>query len=175
MDDAGPLDATDAGELTPAVVEQGVNEGAVRISRCGVDDHAGGFVEDHEVVVLEQDFERDFLRLIVEGDGFGEDDGDFVAQLDPVARLGGVAVDLDELLADEGLDAGARQVGKAGGEKSIDALARTVFDYDFHAASLSVRKCAASFKFPSSDRVDSLRPCRSAPKLSPIVSPAGTR
>jgi hypothetical protein len=36
--------------LPRAMVEKGVNEGAVGISRSGMDDHAMGFVDDDEVV-----------------------------------------------------------------------------------------------------------------------------
>ncbi len=110
------------------MVEQGVDERAIGISRGRVDDHAGGFVEDHEVVVLKQDFQWNVLRFVVERHGFGDDDGDPVAELHGVAWLGGVAVDLDELLADERLDARAGKIREAGGEKGVDALARTVFN-----------------------------------------------
>ena len=54
--------------------------------------------------------------------------GDAITEFHRVARLGGVAVDLDELLADERLDARAGKIREAGGEKGVDALARTVFN-----------------------------------------------
>lgn len=156
VDDARALDAADAGKFSLAVVEQGVDQGAIGISRGGMDDHAGGFVEDDEVVVFEQDFQRDVLRCVVQRDGFGHDDGDAVAELYGIARLGGVAVDLDVLLADERLDPRAGKIRETGGEKGVDALTRIVFDKDFHAASLAGRKCAASFKFAPGSCVVSL-------------------
>ena len=52
MDDAGALDAVDAGELAVAVMQQGVDEGAVGVAIGGMDDHAVGFVEDDEVSVF---------------------------------------------------------------------------------------------------------------------------
>ncbi len=126
--DARTLDTADARKFSAAVMEQGVDERAVGISRGRVNDHAGGFIDDHEVVVLEQDFQRNVLCFIVKGDGFRQDDGDAVTELHRIARFGGVAVDLDVLLANERLNPGAGKIRKAGGEKGVDALARTVFD-----------------------------------------------
>ena len=104
VDDAGTLDPADAGELAPAMVKEGIHQGAVRISRCGVDDHAGGLVKDHEVRVLEKNIERDFLRLVMKGNGLGKDNSDFIPKLHLVSRPRGMAVDLDELFTDERLD-----------------------------------------------------------------------
>lgn len=52
VNDAGALDAADAGELAFAVVEQGIDEGAIRVAGRGVDDDAVLFVEDENVFVL---------------------------------------------------------------------------------------------------------------------------
>ena len=93
-----------------------------------MDDHPGCLVENHHVAIFKQNFQREILGLVVKRHGFGQDDGDAVAEFHGVSRLGGVAVDLDELLADERLDARAGEVRKAGGEKGVDALARTVFN-----------------------------------------------
>lgn len=64
-----------------------------------------------------------------------------------------MAVDLDVLLADESLNAGAGKVSEAGGKECVDSIARTIFDMDFHGAILSVRKFVASFKFARYRRV----------------------
>ena len=79
-----------------------------------MDYHAGGFVEHDEVIIFEKYFQREILGGVIEGHCFRKHDGDPVADLHRVARLGRVAIDLDVLLADEGLDARAGQVGKAG-------------------------------------------------------------
>ena len=52
MHDAGALDAIDAGELAIAVMEEGVDEGAVRIAVSRVNDHAVRFVDDDEIVIF---------------------------------------------------------------------------------------------------------------------------
>jgi len=76
VDDAGPLDTADAGELALAVMEEGVDECAVGVSRGWVDDHAVRLMEDKEVLVFENNVERDVLRGGDVRDGFGDDDGD---------------------------------------------------------------------------------------------------
>ena len=50
---AGSLDAADAGEFAFAMMEQGVDESAIGISRSGMNDHAVRFVKNDEVFVLE--------------------------------------------------------------------------------------------------------------------------
>lgn len=69
-----------AAELAAGVVEESVDERAVRVSIGGVDDELGGFVDDEEVFVFKKDVERDVLR---DGrkrrGGFGKMKGDVVA------------------------------------------------------------------------------------------------
>lgn len=115
VDDAGSFDAADSGEFSVAVEEEGVDEGAIGVAGGGVDDHAVGFVDDDDVVIFVEDFEGDVLLWGIEGDGFGEGDGDAVAGFEGVAGFCGVAVEEDVLVADEGLDARAGEVGEAGG------------------------------------------------------------
>ena len=69
--DAGTFDAVDAGELVSAMMEEGVDEGAIGIASGGVDDHAVGFVENDEVLVFVEDVERDVLGDELEGNGLG--------------------------------------------------------------------------------------------------------
>ena len=45
-----------------AVVKEAVGKGAFAVSRAGVDDEAGGFVEDEEVFILEKNAQRHLLR-----------------------------------------------------------------------------------------------------------------
>jgi eukaryotic-like serine/threonine-protein kinase len=158
VDDAGPLDAADAGELAVAVMEQGVDQRAIGISRCRVDDHAGGLVEDDEIFILKQNIQRDVLRRVVERNRFREHDADAVAEFHRVTGLGGMTIDLDELLANERLDARAGKVIETGGEKRVQTFSGALFDLDFHGGSLSGKKPAASFKFAGKCHVDTVLP-----------------
>lgn len=110
MDDAGPLDSADAGELAVAVVEECVDEGAVGVPGGRVDDHAVGFVEDDDVLVFEYDVERDVLRGGYVRDCLGNYDGYSISTFYAVARLSGLIIDEDVLLADERLDTGAGKI-----------------------------------------------------------------
>lgn len=79
VNDAGTLDAADAGELPAAVVKKGIDEGTIGIARSGVNDHAGGFIDDDQILILEQDFQWNFLSLIMKGNSLGENHSDSVA------------------------------------------------------------------------------------------------
>ena len=61
VDDAGSQFAADAAEIL-AVMQQRVDQRAIGVARGGMDDKAGGFVDHDEMLVLEQDIERDVLR-----------------------------------------------------------------------------------------------------------------
>ncbi len=92
MDDAGTLDATDAGELSLAMMEEGIDEGAIGISRSGVDYHSVRFVEDEELVILVEYFEGDVLR---EGNiwrGLRDDDRGDVVGFYGVSGFGGFLI-----------------------------------------------------------------------------------
>ncbi len=102
--DAGSLHSSDTGKFSSAMMEQCVDEGAIGISGGGVDDHAVCFVKHDEVFVFEKDIEWDVLRTRDVGNCLWDDDGNFIAGRDAVARFGGFAVEQDELLTNEILD-----------------------------------------------------------------------
>ena len=103
MNDAWAFDSVDASELVSAMMEEGVDEGAVGIACGGMDDHAMSFVEDDEVFVFVKDIERDILWDEFEGDGLWDGDANNVAQVQRLFRLGGVVVDENVSFFDEGL------------------------------------------------------------------------
>jgi hypothetical protein len=78
-----------------------------------VDHHAGGLVDDGEVLVFVEDFEGDVFGDGVEGGGArGAFDLDGFAAVELLFGLGGVAVDADLAGFDEELDARAGDVGE---------------------------------------------------------------
>ena len=122
MDDPRSQDAVDAGQVA-AMVQQGVDEGAVPGARRRVHDHAGGFVDDQQVGVFVAYVEGDILRLHGEGrHRRGQLERDLVAVVDPVAGTGRTAVDGDRPVADQGLYARAGKLRAVAGEEAIEAL-----------------------------------------------------
>jgi hypothetical protein len=127
MDDAGTEVAAYVGEFVE-VEEERVDEGAAVAgvgfsggwrrggAGSGVDHHAGGFVDDCEVLVFVNDVEGDVF-----GDGMkwgglrGAFDVDGFAAVELVFWLGGVAVDANLAGFDEELDAGSGDVGEGVG------------------------------------------------------------
>lgn len=141
VDDAGALDSVDAGELVSAVMEEGVDEGAVGVAGGGVDDHAVGFVEDDEVFVFVEDVEGEVLGDEGEGDGLGDGDADEVAGVEGLLGLGGAVVDEDVSFFDEGLEARAGVFLELGGEVGVEA---GVWAVDFESHGLDVMRGVSS-------------------------------
>ena len=121
VDDAGAGDSADAAEAAAAMMEQGVDHGAVAVSGGRVDDQPGGLVDDQQMLVLVKDRQRNFLRLVMGRLRFR--DG---------KREALVALHLDGGVADRagltGKRAGlgqhlqplARQSGDLGGERTVE-------------------------------------------------------
>jgi hypothetical protein len=87
-----------------------------------VDHHAGGFVDDGEVLVFVEDVEWDVLGDGMEGRGLGGAfDLDGFAAVELLPWFGGVAVDADLAGFDEKLNASAADVGQGLGEVEIEA------------------------------------------------------
>ena len=122
MDNAGAFHATDPGKLALAVVEQGIDQRAIGISRSGVNDNARLLIQHDEVLVLKQYLQGDILWGGLGRDRFRQGDLDDIAHLHRIARLGGFAIAEDVLFPDQFLDARARQVCQPTGEPCIQAV-----------------------------------------------------
>lgn len=120
VDDARAHLSADAAEVV-AVMEKGIDEGAVGISCGGVDDEAGGFVEDEDVFVLKKDIERDVLSDDGDGDDLRDDEGDLVSSFQGSAGLGRASVQGHMSVFDQVLEAGAGEIWKTGGEVLIES------------------------------------------------------
>ncbi len=111
MDDARTLFAADTGERL-AVVQQGVDQGAVVVTRCRVNDHTGGFVDDHQGIVLKHDVERDVFRHQASRLGRRHLKTKTLASPHPVARRGSASGEFNTVVVDEALDLGAGKIGQ---------------------------------------------------------------
>ncbi len=132
VDDAWSLDSADAGELSLAVVEEGVDEGARAVSGSGVDDEPGGFVDDDDVFVFMEDIEWDIFWLGVVWLGLWDFNGDDVALIDGGFGFGDLAVDEDVTRFEQGLDAGAGELWDLGAEENVEAFFFSFVDGDLH-------------------------------------------
>lgn len=106
------------------MVEEAVGEGSLAVARAGMDDEAGGLVEDEEEFVLEQNPERHFLGGERRGGGFlgnFQDHGVAIAQNE--RGFGGIAVHQRAAVADESLQTGAGKIGTERTEEAVEALA----------------------------------------------------
>ncbi len=130
VDDAWAFHSADAGEV-PAVVEQGVYDGAVRVTGRGMHDHAAFLVDDDHVFIFIQDVQGDILRLGFRRFRLRNADGDGITAGGGVFRLGGRAVDQHVPAFDQVLNPGAGKLRKVGGKVLVQA--------DFPSASSVVR------------------------------------
>ena len=124
MDDAGPTNPSDPGEARTTMADQRVYEGAVKISRSGVDDQSRGLVDDDQMCVLKADVQRDPLRgrcrifIIV------KNHDENLAATDPQRRVEQrrpVACDMAGM--DQPFETGARQRWQMERKHTIKALA----------------------------------------------------
>lgn len=104
MDNTGALDSTDTRELAVAVVEEGVDEGAVVVTGGRMDDHAVSFVKDDDVFVLEKDIERDVLGRSDIWDGLGNDYSYSIAIFHAITWFSWLVINEDILLSNERLN-----------------------------------------------------------------------
>ena len=74
VDDPRPRHSADPAEPPGAMVEQGVDQRAVEIAGGRMDDHPRRLVDDEQMIVLEDDVERDVLRLVMCRLGLGNGD-----------------------------------------------------------------------------------------------------
>ena len=119
--DAGAEFAADALEIA-AMVEQGVDEGVGGVAGGGMDDEAGGLVEDDQVGIFVEDGEGDVGGNEADGFGLGEDAAEFVAGSEGgVGFEDGFAVEGNAAGLDELFPARAGNSGMRGGKPGVEA------------------------------------------------------
>jgi hypothetical protein len=134
VDDPGPEDAADARQVAQAV-EQRVDQRSGRRPGPGVHDEAGRLVDDHEVLVLVHDPQRDVLGLWEGRHWLRPIQVDLLARLQAHRRSYGLPFEADIPRSDHGLQARACFVRETRSEPAIEALPSPVlFDRQAVAA-----------------------------------------
>ena len=118
-----------AGKIA-AVGEQRVHERMLLMTRARMHDNSGRLVQDEEVVVFENDIERDLLRLGFDFLDLGFPHFHVVAGADEIARPGRFAIVGDELAANQRLQSGPGKRGKRLGQKTVEPLPGLFFGND---------------------------------------------
>lgn len=129
MHDAGAFDAANPSELAATMMKQSVDQRVLAVTSGGMYHEAGRFVDNDEVVVLEQNLQRDGLGLYVERSRGRDFDADAVANAHFVARLGGTCVDGDVAVGGQPLEKGTRMLRELRTQKLVKALAALRFGY----------------------------------------------
>ena len=112
--DARPLYPADAGKAAAAMRDQRVDQRAGLMARGGMHHKALGLVDDDDVVVLVDDFERDGLAFGLGGDRFRHVDCDRIAFCDVISGVAdGGACDRDVSGEDQRLQPRPRQFAAA--------------------------------------------------------------
>ncbi len=127
VDDARSRHAADAAQRAFAMMQQRVDERVFLVAGGGMHDESGGFVDDEQRFVLEQNIERNFFRLRLGGLGFRPMDFNFFAGVRMMRGLDGLAVDADVAFFDQALQRAARGGGKFFAEKFVEPHGRQRF------------------------------------------------
>ena len=117
--------AADSAEVVD-LMEQRMDQGALRMPAGGMHDHAGRLVHDNDIRVLIDDVEFVIFRLRNRADRGGDFNGDRVALSDNAVRRYRVARDGDLAFLDEPLNLRAGLAAQDAREVAIDAYARLV-------------------------------------------------
>ena len=122
--DAGADLAADTGQAAPAMPQQGVDQGAVRVAGGRVHHHALGLVDHQQVGVLIHDIQRDLLRNGLDGLCVRDlqQHGVPCFQLETFGH--GLAVALHMAVSYQCLQRRAGQASVLTAEEAVNALAR---------------------------------------------------
>ena len=123
VDDARADDPVDPRQAPAAVVEQGVDQGAVGVAGGGVDHQAHGLVDHDDILVLEDHVQGDVLGDGLQGHRVGDDHGDLIPDVQPLVFLQGLVLPVDPPLLQELLGGGPGQVGEDLGQEEVRPLA----------------------------------------------------
>ena len=125
VDDAGPGDAADARQRAAAMVEQRVDQRSVEIAGRRMNDQARRLVDDQQMLVLEDDLQRNVLRFVVRRRRLGDRNAQALRR--PRTLVAGSRTGLPAgfhgAASDQGLQPFAREGRDGGGERAVKAPA----------------------------------------------------
>src|SRR5438105_13275557 len=120
MNNTRPFLAADAGKIF-AMRKQGINQGAAFPSSARMNRNSRRFVYNNQVVVFEENGERDlFWHEVDRFKGWFHQDN-AIARPNDVARTRHSAIDRDETIVNQRLDSRTRKLVRRIGEKTIQA------------------------------------------------------
>jgi len=122
MHDARSRHAADAAQRALAVMQQRIDERVFLVTGGGMHDESGGFVDDEQRFILEQNIERDFFRLRLGGFGIRPVNFDFFARVRMMRGFDDFAVDADVAFFDQSLQRAARGGGKFLAQEFVEPL-----------------------------------------------------
>ena len=120
--DAGTDHAVDTGQRALAVIQQRVDQRAVRIARRRVHDHTLRLVDDQQIVILVADIQRNILRQNVKLLILRNLHHDLVAGAQLVILCHCDSADLHGAVFHDLLDGGARHLRNTVAQKPVDPL-----------------------------------------------------
>ena len=144
VNDAGTLLPADAGQRRPAVVKQGVDQRAVRVSRRGMHHQSRRFVDHDDIRVLVHHVQRDILRRQRRVPHLRHVHRHRLAAGDAAALGGGLAVHGYPSLLNVPRRLRAGQSVGAGGHKGVQprpGVLRLSFQMQRHPSAPSCRTC----------------------------------
>lgn len=112
------------------MAKQRVDQGVFALTRARVNGEASRFVDNDDVIVFEEDIERNRLRLDVDLLHRWLAEINFVTASNDLPRPGGLLVESDESAADQLLKPRSRIFGKSLRQKLVKAQFRVVLCYD---------------------------------------------
>lgn len=133
--DAGSRHATNAAELSAAMMEKRVYKRVLLVPSCGMHDQASGLIQDQKGVVFVQNIERYFFRLGLRRARVGPMHFHFFARAWRMGWLDSMAIDADVAFFDQSLYRAARNGREFGPQECIQPLGRecSIENQDFSA------------------------------------------
>jgi len=127
------------------MIEQCIDQRVFAMTSAWMNNEAGRFIDDNEIVVFEKSLQRNCFRLIVDLFGRWLAESNFIAIADEIARPRGCPVERHESSTDQLLESRARISRQLTGEKAIETKPRIFFSrYQFNGC----RSFHCVFKWP---------------------------